>query len=164
MEHREVIFKTLSELRHRLQTSTIPSSWSHSKLIAIWKGASKEKGDDPKAYRGLQVGRTFCKILVIIILRCLNQWYDSQLLKQQNGFRSGRGTTDGFIFSSKFNKFELMESIYTYTSTALKEYPSGIFETLLGVHHNLKLMFLGYFVFSPKTSVMFNFLEIRVRR
>ena len=46
-------------------------------------------------YRGLLIGSTFCKILVVIIFKQLSQWYESQLLEQQNGFRSGRGTTDG---------------------------------------------------------------------
>ena len=155
----------------------MPTNWSHSKLIAIWKGAAKGKEDDPKAYRGLQIGSTFCKILVIIILRRLNQWYECQLLEQQNGFRSMRGTTDGvyllkrvqqishsrkkqvfvlfvdltaafdhvdrkWMFSSIHQRlspntntklFELMESIYKYTTTALKDNPEDIFETALGV-------------------------------
>ena len=30
-------------------------NWSHTKLVAIWKGASKGNANDPTAYRGLQI-------------------------------------------------------------------------------------------------------------
>ena len=58
---------------HRLfcdiwETCHVPSSWAHSKLVALWKGPSKGSPNDPKTYRGLQVGTTLSKILVIIIL------------------------------------------------------------------------------------------------
>ena len=83
------------------QTKMIPSSWGHSKLVALWKGPSKGKIDDPKTYRGLQIGSTLCKILVMIIIGRIKTWYESQLLEQQQGFRSKRGTNDGiFIVKS----------------------------------------------------------------
>ena len=74
-------------------TNKIPKSWRHSKLIAIWKGASKGAADNPTAFRGIQVGSTLCKILVVIIINRLKCWYEKQLMEQS--FRSGRGTTDG---------------------------------------------------------------------
>ena len=67
----------------------------HSKLVTIWKFAAKGKADDPSTYRGIQIGSTFCKILVVIILEQNVKWYENQLLDEQQGFRSGRGTTDG---------------------------------------------------------------------
>ena len=76
-------------------TEYIPKKWCHSKLLTIWKGAAKGKVSDPSAYRGIQIGSTFCKILVIIILDRIRNWYEKQLLDQQQGFRKGRGTTDG---------------------------------------------------------------------
>ena len=83
------------------QTKMIPSSWSHSKLVTLWKGPSKGKIDDPKTYRGLQIGSTLCKILIMIIIGRIKTWYESQLLEQQQGFRSKRGTSDGiFIVKS----------------------------------------------------------------
>ena len=83
------------------QTKMIPSSWGHSKLVTLWKGPSKGKIDDPKTYRGLQIGSTLCKILVMIIISRIKTWYESQLLEQQQGFRSKRGTNDGiFIVKS----------------------------------------------------------------
>ena len=85
-------------------TNKIPVKWSHSTLIAIWKGAVKGKASDPKAYRALQVGSTFCKIMVVIILKRLNAWYESQLQEQQQGFRSERGTTDGIFILKRIQQ------------------------------------------------------------
>jgi sorting nexin-29 len=78
-------------------TEKQPADWSHSKLVALWKGADKGKATDPKTYRGIQVGSALCKIMVSIILNRLKKWYDSQLCDQQQGFRQGRGTSDGIF-------------------------------------------------------------------
>ena len=69
-------------------THQIPKSWGQSKLVALWKGSAKGKIDDPKAYRALQIGSTFCKTLIIIIINRIKNWYDCQLLHQQQGFKS----------------------------------------------------------------------------
>ena len=83
------------------ETLLIPNEWGHSKLVTLWKGPAKGKASDPNAYRGLQIGSTLCKILMMLIINRLKLWYDEQLLDQQQGFRSGRGTTDGiFILKS----------------------------------------------------------------
>ena len=79
----------------------LPLSWGHSKLIAIWKGPAKGKIEDPEAYRALQVGSSLCKIMVIVIINRLRAWYESQLLDNQQGFRSGRGTTDGIYMAKR---------------------------------------------------------------
>ena len=76
-------------------TNEIPKDWKKSKLVALWKGVKKGNKDEPNAYRGLQIGSTLCKILVIIIINRLKAWYESQLLDEQQGFRTGRGTADG---------------------------------------------------------------------
>ena len=81
-------------------TKAIPKEWGHSKLVTLWKGPAKGKADDPKTYRGLQIGSSLCKIMVTIIINRLKDWYERQLLDQQQGFRSARGTTDG-IFIAK---------------------------------------------------------------
>lgn len=83
------------------ETRIISTSWTHSKLVALWKGAAKGSASDPKAYRGLQVGTTLCKILVIIILNRIKSWYDQTILDQQQGFRSGRGTADGIYITKR---------------------------------------------------------------
>jgi len=82
------------------ETCDIPTNWTHSKLVCLWKGASKGSPADPKTYRGLQIGTVMCKILIVTILSRLKNWYDQTLLDQQQGFRSGRGTSDG-IFVTK---------------------------------------------------------------
>lgn len=86
------------------KTHTIPTIWTHSKLVALWKGASKGSASDPKAYRGLQVGTVLCKILVITILNRIKPWYDQTLLDQQQGFRSGRGTADGIFITKRIQQ------------------------------------------------------------
>ena len=86
------------------QTHSIPKSWGHSKLVAIWKGSTKGKSTDPKAYRGLQIGSSMCKIMIVIILNRIKTWYDKQLLDQQQGFRSGRGTTDGIFIAKRIQQ------------------------------------------------------------
>ena len=63
----------------------------------MWKGAEKGAVTDPSSYRGIQIGSTMCKVLTMIILARLNDWYDKQLLQQQQGFRQGKGTTDGIF-------------------------------------------------------------------
>lgn len=80
-------------------TWAIPKSWGHSKLVTLWKGPTKGKVDDPTTYRGLQIGSTLCKIIIVIIINRLKSWYEKQLLDQQQGFRSARGTTDGIFFA-----------------------------------------------------------------
>ena len=73
----ERIYKTISE------SKCIPSAWGHSKLITIWKGSSKGSSSDPKAYRGIQIGSTLCKIMISLLLRRLNSWYNKQLSDHQ---------------------------------------------------------------------------------
>ena len=85
-------------------TKTVPSTWTHSKLVALWKGAAKGSASDPKSYRGLQVGTVLCKILVVIILNRLKPWYDQTILDQQQGFRSGRGTADGIFITKRIQQ------------------------------------------------------------
>ena len=81
-------------------TKVIPKDWCHSKLVTLWKGPSKGKATDPTTYRGIQVGSSLCKILITLIINRLKNWYEEQLMDQQQGFRSARGTTDG-IFIAK---------------------------------------------------------------
>ena len=163
----ETIWKTLK----------IPTTWGHSKLISVWKGAAKGSIKDPKAYRGLQIGSSLCKIMIIIIINRLKPWYEEQLLDQQQGFRSGRGTADGiyitkrvqqitdkmkraiyvlfvdlsaafdhivrkWLFQSIYQRFpsdtdttliQLLEALYEYTTTSLKETPDDLFKLILGV-------------------------------
>ena len=158
-------------------TELIPQKWCHSKLITIWKGRAKGSADDPSTYRGIQIGSTFCKILVVIILERIREWYEKQISDQQQGFRRGRGTCDGihiikriqqisyrskkqlfvlfvdlsaafdhvnrdWLFKSIYQRlprdqsqklFKLLESVYSFTTTALSGNDEDIFNVLTGV-------------------------------
>ena len=74
-----------------------PKEWSHSKFVALWKGAEKGAVTDPLSYRRIQIGSTMFKVLAMIIFARLNDWYDKQLLQQQQGFRQGKGTKYGIF-------------------------------------------------------------------
>ena len=88
-------------------TNRIPRRWGHITLIALWKGVSKRKKTDLRAYRALQIGSTFLKILVVVILNRIANWYNYQLEDQQQGFRRGRGTADGIFILNKSKKLDL---------------------------------------------------------
>ena len=97
----EEFLKELTRLYFDVWTQNkVPEHWGHSRLVALWKGPSKGKADDPTTYRGLQIGSTLCKLMVVIIINRIKEWYEEQLSDQQQGFRTGRGTTDG-IFLAK---------------------------------------------------------------
>ena len=91
-------------------TNKTPKEWSHSKLVALWKGAEKGKATEPTSYRGIQIGSTMCKILTMIILARLNHWYDNQLSQQQQGFRQGKGTTDGIFILKQVQQISYKRS------------------------------------------------------
>ena len=145
-------------------TNQIPNNWGHSRLVAIWKRAKKGKADNPTVYRALQIGSSL-------------KWYESQLVDQQQGFRTGRGTIDGiynlkrvhnitdsmkkpvyllfvdlsaafdhverwWLFSSISQRmknqngvklFELLQSLYSRTTTALTQTPDDKFDVKCGV-------------------------------
>lgn len=112
----EAIVSELEKLYETVwRTHKIPDKWRHTTLIAIWKGALKGRASDPKAYRALQIGSTFCKIMVVIILKRLNTWYESQLQEQQQGFRSARGTTDGIHILKRIQQISRRMNLPIYT-------------------------------------------------
>ena len=171
------------------RTNKIPTQWGHTKLVAIWKGASKGSSKNPETYRGIQIGPSLCKIIVIIIINRLKNWYEKQLLDQQQGFRKGRGTTDGIFIIKRIHQItdqikkpvftlfidltaafdhikrdwmfitiyqrleqnadkkliELLQSIYSYTTTSLAQSTLDIFELLLGVRQG-----------GPESPMLFN--------
>lgn len=189
LQSEELINEILSLFKTIWLTKQIPSKWGHSKLVTIWKGAAKGKADDPAAYRGIQIGSTFCKILVIMILERTRKWYEKQLLDEQQGFRSCRGTNEGiyilkriqqisqqtkrpvsalfidltaafdhvrrkWLFKSIKQRFpnqesntliDLLESLYSYTTTSLNDSNLDIFEILVGVRQG-----------GPESPTLFN--------
>ena len=42
--------------------------------------------------------------MVIIIISRIHDWYEKQLLDQQQGFRRGRGTTDGLFLAKSLQQ------------------------------------------------------------
>ena len=127
-----------------MENEKIPKSWGHSKLIALWKGPSKGHKNDPSTYRGIQIGSTMCKILVIIIINRLKEWYGMQLLDQQQGFRSGRGTTDGIYVIKRVQQI----------THKMKKQCYALFVDLTAAfdHVNRKLMFQTLSKRFPKSS------------
>ena len=98
----EIVITEMVKLYTKVwENEEIPRDWSHSKLVTLWKGSEKGKVTDPEAYRGIQVGSAMCKVLVCIILSRISLWYNSQLTDQQQGFRAGKGTTDGIFLVKK---------------------------------------------------------------
>ena len=115
MTSEELLCEIESLMKSIWKTHSIPASWKHTKLVALWKGASKGSVKDPNAYRGLQVGSSLCKLLTIIIIDRLKLWYDQQLLEQQQGFRSGRGTADGIYITKRIQQItdKMRRPVYT---------------------------------------------------
>ena len=72
--------------------------WGNSRLKTLWTG--KGSKSDPSKSRRLSTGSTVCKLIINIILERISPWYDAQLSKELNGFRTNRDTTDG-IYSMK---------------------------------------------------------------
>ena len=198
------------------QTHAIPKSWSHSKLVAIWKGASKGSNTDPSAYRGLQIGSSLAKILVVIIIKRIQEWYEKQLMDQQQGFRKGRGTTDGIYIAKRIHQItdhmkrpvfvlfidlsaafdhvprtvmfeslkkrlpsshskkliDLLEKLYSHTTTALSDAPDHVFEIKTGVRQggpespmlfNLYLDFVMRIFLDTCTKSGIKFLNLKYR-
>ena len=177
LDSREFAMEVVKLYKTIWVAKSMPKDWGHSRLVTLWKGPSKGKANDPSTYRGLQIGSSLCKIMIIIIINRLKEWYERQLLDQQQGFRSARGTTDGifvakcihqvtdkmkkptfilfvdlkaafdhversWLFKSIKTRFptgsdktlvQLIEALYSYTSTALAEAPEDKFELNTGV-------------------------------
>ena len=198
------------------ESKLIPKEWGHSKLVCLWKGPEKGSASDPTTYRGLQIGSSLCKIMVILLMERLKDWYEHQLLDQQQGFRQARGTTDGIFIvksvqqitrkmkknsnllfvdlSSAFDHvdrnwlfqtlrkrsiypnlepvLQLLESLYSHTTSALAETPEDPFELTIGVRqggpespmlYNLYMDFvMRIFMESSKNSGI-KFLKLRYK-
>ena len=52
--------------------------------------------------------------MIIIIINRLKKWYEEQLLDQQQGFRKGRGTTDGIFMVKRMHQItdQMKKPIY----------------------------------------------------
>lgn len=144
-------------------THAIPKSWSHSKLVAIWKGATKGSKDDPAAYRALQIGSSLSKILVVIIIKRIQSWYENQLTDQQQGFRKGRGTTDGIYLAKRIHQItdQLKQPVYALfidLTAAFDHVPRSVmFQSMkkrLSRTHSMKLINLLEVLYSHTTTAL----------
>ena len=115
IQNKQFLKETVQLYQTIWKTHSIPKSWGHSKLVAIWKGASKGSVTDEKAYRGLQIGSSLCKLLIVVIIKRIQTWYELQLLDQQQGFRLGRGTTDGIYIAKIIHQItdQMKRPVYT---------------------------------------------------
>lgn len=71
---------------------SIPLHWRYARLKALYK--NKGKADDAGNYRGISVGSTQLKVLCVIILTRMREWYEGNLSEGQYGFRAKRGCQD----------------------------------------------------------------------
>ena len=78
--------------RHIWTVKQVPNQWRLSRLSALWK--RKGSALDPTKYRGLSIGPILCKVGMNIVLKRLDQFYESQLKSNQYGFRRGVGCND----------------------------------------------------------------------
>ena len=134
------------------KTETTPSMWSHTKLVALWKGTAKGSSKDPSEYRGPQIGSTLCKLTISIILDRLKSWYDEQLLDQQQGFRSARGTTDAIYITKRVQQISESMKMPVY---ALFIDLSAAFD-----HIVRSWLFKSVYVRFPKSSPQIKLIKI----
>ena len=90
------------------KTEKPPESLGKTHLTSIWKRKGSRK--QPKNSRAIQIGSTTTKILTIILINRLKDWYEKQLIDFQNGFRTGRGTSDG-IYITKTTQYMVRKLI-----------------------------------------------------
>ena len=78
-------------MRHR----KVPEEWRTGVIVPIWK----EKGDeqDPGKYRGIKLLSHIMKLLERILDVRIRKKVDQELGEEQQGFRKGRGKTDGMF-------------------------------------------------------------------
>ena len=70
----------------------VPNAWRKSKITPIWK--NKGSSQDPTKYRGISNSSVLSKVGINIIIKRLSNFYNSQLMRSQFGFRSGMGCPD----------------------------------------------------------------------
>ena len=78
-------------MRHR----KVPEEWRTGLIVPIWK----KKGDvqDPGKYRGIKLLSHIVKLLERILDVRIRKKVEQELGEEQQGFRKGRGTSDGMF-------------------------------------------------------------------
>ena len=100
----------LAELVTELLTNVwnggeVPDSWKHSRVRCLFK--NKGLASDPSKYRGLSINSMLNKVLMIIVLDRMKESYESNIMPEQYGFRSGVGTVDGIFVAKRLIKTTL---------------------------------------------------------
>ncbi|CAH8639889.1 unnamed protein product [Schistosoma guineensis] len=88
------------------ELDVIPSNWSQSLIVPIYKKGSKSSCDN---HRGISLTNIISKILPSIIIRRLTKTREQQTRENQAGFRPGRGCID-HIFTIR----QILEQRHTY--------------------------------------------------
>ncbi|CAH8567887.1 unnamed protein product [Dicrocoelium dendriticum] len=97
----------LHELLVRLwEQETVPTDWSRSVIVTIFKGASRSECG---SHRGISLISIASKLLASVILRRLTGTREIQIRQEQAGFRRGRGCID-HIFTLR----QLLEHRHIY--------------------------------------------------
>ncbi|KAK4468373.1 hypothetical protein MN116_000167 [Schistosoma mekongi] len=73
------------------ELNTIPSDWSRSLIVPVYKKGQKSSCDN---HRGISLTNIVSKILATIIIRLLTNTREQQTRENQAGFRPGRGCID----------------------------------------------------------------------
>ena len=78
-----------------MRQGKVPEEWRTGLIVPIWK----KKGDvqDPGKYRGITLLSHIMKLLKRILDVRIRKKVDKELGEEQQGFRKGRGTTDGMF-------------------------------------------------------------------
>ncbi|CAH8675424.1 unnamed protein product [Schistosoma haematobium] len=88
------------------ELDVIPSDWSQSLIVPIYKKGSKSSCDN---HRGISLTNIVSKILASIIIKRLTKTRELQTRENQAGFRPGRGCID-HIFTIR----QVLEHRHTY--------------------------------------------------
>ncbi|CAH8485715.1 unnamed protein product [Schistosoma margrebowiei] len=88
------------------ELDVIPSDWSQSLIVPIYKKGSKSSCDN---HRGISLTNIISKILASIIIKRLTKTRELQTRENQAGFRPGRGCID-HIFTIR----QVLEHRHTY--------------------------------------------------
>ncbi|CAH8470968.1 unnamed protein product [Schistosoma haematobium] len=88
------------------ELDVIPSNWSQSLIVPIYKKGSKSSCDN---HRGISLTNIISKILASIIIRRLTKTRELQTRENQAGFRPGRGCID-HIFTIR----QILKHRHTY--------------------------------------------------
>ena len=91
----------------------LPDQWSITRITALWK--QKGSSQDPLMYRGISIGSIVVKVVMNIILSRSSQFYESQLLNTQFGFRSGKGCNDGIYVMKQLQEVACRSKRKLYT-------------------------------------------------